>query len=327
MQFRTEITPAVSESLWQQTNSIYTAGSCFSDVLGSYLIKRKINCLSNALGNTYNPVSLWQQYLRILKNEQPVEQHFLMRDELILHHDYHSDLRAANQVNFKDRYRALAEQISQFLKKADHVVFTLGTAWIYELNGEIINNCHKKPQSSFTKRLLTLNEIIASFEEFYQLVKKINPNVKIILTLSPVRHIKDTLELNAVSKALLRYAIFLCQDLHSDVAYFPSYEIMNDDLRDYRFYKKDLIHTNEMAEEYILLKFAEAYFSDELKCWNQKIEKINNSLVHKAFNKEIAGHTKFLENLKSQIQVLQHQADFSKELAWIDQELQNKTKA
>src|SRR6185369_3638007 len=164
-------------------------------------------------------------------------------------------------------------------------------------SNEIVANCHKVPSINFTKSLLTETEIIESFQGFYAKLKSINPDCKIILTISPVRHLKDTLELNSVSKSMLRLSCHSIGNKFSDVEYFPAYEILLDDLRDYRFYKTDRLHPTEEAVEYIWEKFVSAYFDASSKEFIKEWKEIRKDLQHKAFHSQSENHQKFLKSL------------------------------
>lgn len=160
----------------------------------------------------------------------------------------------------------------------------------------MVANCHKLPSQYFEKKLLSENEIVASFLEFRNALLKFNPNIRIILTLSPVRHLKDTLELNSVSKSVLRSACYTIASGFEDTEYFPAYEIMMDDLRDYRFYKSDMLHPSEDAESYIWKKFCSRYISEETEAFINEWESILAALSHKAFHPSSPAHQRFLKD-------------------------------
>jgi hypothetical protein len=178
----------------------------------------------------------------------------------------------------------------------------------------IAANCHKTPTTNFEKRLLERTEILKSFEEFYSKLKSVNPQARIILTVSPVRHLKDTLELNSISKSILRLTCHSIANQFPDVEYFPAYEILLDDLRDYRFYKTDRIHPTEEAVEYIWQKFADAYFDEETKKFISEWKNIRRDLTHRSFHPESKSHKKFLKSLLLKLESLQSQADVAKEI-------------
>jgi hypothetical protein len=181
------------------------------------------------------------------------------------------------------------------------------------------------PASNFTKSLLSQKKVLESFEEFYRDLKAFNPNCKIITTVSPVRHIKDTLQLNSVSKSVLRLACQSIAETYSDVFYFPSYEIMLDDLRDYRFYKPDMIHPSEEAEEYIWNKFSECYFDNPTKEFIKKWNPLLTALQHKPFHLQSTAHQSFLTKTLLQLEELSKTVNVDKEIASIKSQIIKKS--
>ena len=178
-------------------------------------------------------------------------------------------------------------------------------------------NCHKMPQANFEKFLLTQKRIIESFEHFYNSLKKLNPACRIILTVSPVRHLKDTLELNSVSKSILRLSCHTLSQTFPDVAYFPAYEIMLDDLRDYRFYRPDMIHPSDQAVDYIWGKFGEAFFESETNDFIKEWKKIKAALDHKPFHPKEMAHQKFLLDLLGKLNLLKDKVDVGEEIGFV----------
>jgi hypothetical protein len=183
-------------------------------------------------------------------------------------------------------------------------VLTLGTAWVYHYieRDELVANCHKIPQKNFIKRILSVDEIRKSLENTIELVKKINPEIQVILTLSPVRHIKDGMLANSQSKAQLLAAVY--QVLSDDILYFPSYELQLDDLRDYRFYADDMLHPNNTAVDYIWEVFKNIWINPDSYPVMEKVEKVQKAMQHKAFNPDSKQHQDFIENIKHQKEVL-----------------------
>ena len=205
------------------------------------------------------------------------------------------------------------DRMIDFLKEK---ILTLGTAWIYEHEtfGRVAN-CHKQPQKLFEKKLTTLEEMEMGLWSVLDNFSRAFPNLKIILTLSPVRHIKDGVAENQLSKSLLRV---LCANLErrmSSVSYFPAYEIIMDELRDYRFYKSDLIHPSEEAEEYIWQKWQQAIFPEATREKISEIQKVQLELAHRPFNPDTEAHRKFLQNLLTKLERLNNEFDFSEEIS------------
>src|SRR5690606_6529873 len=184
----------------------------------------------------------------------------------------------------------------------NYIIITLGTSWIYILKekNEIVANCHKVPQKEFFKELLSVDQIAKSLENSVSLF----PDQKIIFTVSPVRHIKDGFAENTLSKSLLFVGLSEVLKNHSNTYYFPSYEIVMDELRDYRFYKDDMLHPTALAVDYIWQRFSENYFSKEAIHISQEVDAIRKALNHKPFNPETEQHKKFIENTVKRIKVL-----------------------
>ena len=310
--FRTALTSYTSNISISLTDKILTLGSCFSDAIGGQLNASKISSAVNPYGVIYNPDSLHKVIRYTTLSQVPSKNTYVQREDVFLNYDFHSELSSLDKHNLQERLRIIIETTNSFLKKTQWLIITYGTAWVYERNdtGEIVANCHKMPQGEFTKLLLTQKKILESFESMYEGLKSINPNINIILTVSPVRHLKDTLELNSVSKSILRTACHTLTEQYKDVDYFPAYEIMMDDLRDYRFYKSDMIHPTEAAEEYIWQKFGEKYFDGKLKAFLIRWKEIKLALAHKPFHPSSKAHQQFLletlkklEELKSVVNV------------------------
>ncbi len=315
--FRTELTLSPSAARIRLTDSILTIGSCFSDAIGAQLNLNKLTALVNPFGTIYNPFSIHKVIQYAISGGHILETSFAHRQDSVLHYDFHSRLSAASEEDLKRTLKSALSESHNFIRDSKWLIITYGTAWVYELkeNNSIVANCHKMPQGLFNKFLLTQKKILDSFETMYVDLKALNPDLQIILTVSPVRHLKDTLELNSVSKSILRIACHTLAQQHDDVQYFPSYEIMLDDLRDYRFYKPDMIHPSEVAEEYIWEKFIARYFDDELKLFITKWKDIAQALNHRPFNRGSAPHRKFVLETIKKLEELKHLVDVDKEIA------------
>ena len=190
------------------------------------------------------------------------------------------------------------------------------TAIVYETktDNRLVANCHKIPSKEFNKRILKISEIIAAYKTAFDTIRLINPSIKTLFTVSPVRHIKDTIQKNAISKATLLLAIHEIMEQFQDVYYFPSYEIMLDDLRDYRFYADDMLHPSLVAEDYIWERLKACCFNEELMNFEKKWKKIQKSLIHKPFNSISTKHQEFLQKLLSDLENLSNQVNVDKEI-------------
>jgi hypothetical protein len=317
--FRTPLTASSSKNSVDLSHQVLTVGSCFSDAIGERLKANKIDSLINPFGTVYNAHSIHKilQYATI--RQLPARNTYVQRADLFLNYDFHSEFCSVDLINLEQRLKNTIEATNSFLKKARWVMITYGTAWIYERKdtGEAVANCHKLPQDMFIKSLLNQEKIVQSFESMYGGLKALNPEIKFILTVSPVRHLKDTLELNSVSKSVLRMACHTLVQSHDDVDYFPAYEIMLDDLRDYRFYKGDMIHPSEVAEEYIWEKFADRYFDEKSKSFLYRWKEIRAALAHQPFHVSSAAHQKFLSETLKKLEELKGIVNVDQEIMMI----------
>lgn len=229
--FRTEITCPSTRPINLQ-DRILTTGSCFADLFGQWLHSNKFQVLVNPFGTNYNPISIHQSLTDAL-HHQLNEQLFIEHQGVWHHFHYHSQWSSKNKEDLKASIQKIQQEVKQFLTRSNVLIITYGTAWVYEYKKQncVVSNCHKIPGKEFDKRLLSVEEVTASFHLLSAELKHLRPDLRIIVTVSPVRHVKDTLVLNSVSKATLRLACHAMAQLHADVAYFPSYEIMMDDLR------------------------------------------------------------------------------------------------
>lgn len=322
MQWRTELHITEKYPFISHTNQILTLGSCFADAIGKKLAENKWQTAINPFGTIYNPISI----LRLLRFctglELPQKKLCVQNPEKIwLHYDFHSVLRGENQENLWQNIREKVSQITQFYSNSSAIMLTLGTAWVYENKGHIVANCHKMPACCFQKRLLTVEEICSDFEQTFPILQ----DKTLILTISPVRHLKDTLPLNSVSKSVLRLACHYLQERYENVYYFPAFELVIDDLRDYRFYTDDLLHITPQAENYIWQKFQEAFLPAETQKILAKWQKILQKVQHKPFNPKSEAHQKFLKNLLQELQAMQKNFDVSEEIAEVQRQIENFT--
>jgi hypothetical protein len=317
--FRTIIDIPPSENTINHRSKIVTMGSCFAQVIGNRFVENKFDCLSNPFGTIFNPVSIFHLLKQALDNDvekilNPVE-----RNGTWFNFNSHSDLYGITKEELTHKCIQKTHLVNDFLKNTDTLIITLGTAFVYRLKstGELVANCHKIPATEFEKELLTVNDIITSFEKFYKYFSISNPTCQIVLTVSPVRHTKDTLPLNAVSKSVLRLACHELSLKHKVINYFPAYEILLDDLRDYRFYKEDMIHPSEVAENYIWDKFAAAYFTSETQTLINDWSKINKAIHHKPFRKGSEEYKKFIVDTLSKVERFKNRLPVDEEILFL----------
>lgn len=323
MKLRTEIPHSKSDFDIDHRATILLLGSCFAENIGQKLEEHKFITLRNPLGISYNPISLSQLIQR--ENDFNLDDYNL-ENELYFNYQLYSEFSdLENKKAVLKANKALKMQ-QDFFKKCKVVFISLGTAWVHELesNQEIVNNCHKQKASLFSKRLLSVSETITALSEVVTFVSNKTQNqAQVVFTVSPIRHLKDGFHENQLSKSTLQLAVNEVCKKQINVAYFPSYEILIDDLRDYRFYETDLVHPNKLAIEYIWNKFSEVFFSENTKNLNVRIESFNASIQHRPFNKKSNQYQVFIRNLIQQINVFQEKEhiDFEVELKILNLEL------
>lgn len=275
--------------------------------------------MANPFGNLYNPYSIFKAIRYAIANELPTPNTFLQHQDVSLNFDFHSEVSSLQQDKLLTQLKEIIGTSHEFLNNAQWLILTFGTSWVYSRNdtGDIVANCHKQPKALFTKSLMTQRQIMNSFDSFYKELRQVNSGIRIILTVSPVRHINDTLELNSVSKSILRASCHTIVEEYPDVEYFPAYEIMLDDLRDYRFYKPDMIHPTTVAEDYIWEKFTDAYFATSLKEFMKSWQHIQNGLHHKPFHPTSEAHQAFLREMIAKLEAFRGVVNVEEEIAQV----------
>ena len=305
MKFRTEIKCRPALQQIDHESKVVLLGSCFSEHMEHKFDHFKFDSFSNPFGILFHPLAIEKAV------QDCIAENYYTKDSLLKHNDSWLSLNHHSKFNHSDPEKTLIAINQQIegahaaLKKASHVIITLGTAWVYKWieNGQTVGNCHKISQKKFTKSLLTSEEIITSLERIVKQVREVNKEANFIFTLSPVRHLKDGFIENSLSKALLLAAIHELEK-DSGIFYFPAYEIMMDDLRDYRFYNSDMIHPNETAVDYIWDLFESSWISDPSRKLMTEINEIQRSLAHRPFDSASEGHQKFLITLEEKIHQL-----------------------
>ncbi len=287
-------------------------GSCFTEHIGRKLQTAKFNILQNPFGILYNPFSIGDGLLRMIDGHPFGKKDLVERNGLWMSFAHHSRFSGLDREKVLEHINQSLIQAHQFLEKAEVLFISLGTAKSYRLKNtqKVVANCHKFPASNFDFFLATTDAVVSALTQVIQKLKVFNPGLQIIFTVSPVRHLKDGLIENQQSKATLLLAVAQLQKQWAHVRYFPSYEIMMDDLRDYRFYAYDRIHPNEEAIDYIFDYFSEAYFTEDTRLLIKKILKINNAISHRPFNKESADYQDFVKSTIEKISELEQQNKF-----------------
>ena len=327
--FRTEIPFIPYPQPLPLSARLLTVGSCFAETMGSRLVDYKVDALVNPFGTVFNPLAACQLLRAAAGEEVDWQQHVVEARGRWQSYDWHATIGAESPVALLQRIQEVVSSTGEFLRTADAVVLTLGTAWVYRLleTGELVNNCHKVPAEKFTKELLTPDEIVNAVAETHAYLRRSQPNLRFILTVSPVRHLKDTLVLNSVSKSALRVACHYLSELLPDVSYFPAYELLLDDLRDYRFYAEDMLHPSKVAEDYLWERFTRTYFDAEFGRFKKEWTALGQALAHRPLYAAAPEHRQFLEGVLVRLQQLGTQADMQAEIADVQQRPGHPTRA
>lgn len=298
MDFRTPV--IISESTFRIDHStkIMLFGSCFSENIGAKLLRYKFRINANPFGIVYNPLSIATVINRLLSNQNFSE------TDLVFHNGVYQSFLHHGQFSHPDKNKCM-ENISRmfaeaaaFIPRTDVFFITFGTAYVYKLKstGKVVANCHKFPPNTFTRERLTVEAIVKEWNDVINTISALNPVTRFIFTVSPIRHWKDGAHENQISKSILHLAIDELQEIFASVlSYFPAYEILLDELRDYRFFTEDMIHPSDVATDYIWERFCKTFFrketQDTISEWNQ----ISRSLNHVPLNESTENYRQFLK--------------------------------
>lgn len=312
MNFTTKIPLAHSEHPIDYNSKIISLGSCFAENIGTKLAYFKFQRSINPFGIIFNPVSIERLVYRAVYKIEFAEKDIFFHNEHWHCYEVHSELsNTAPELLLED----LNKQLHHFraeLQEATYIILTYGTAWVYRLkaSNEIVANCHKVPQNQFEKGILSVAILEQTIQNTIDLIKSINPEAKFIFTVSPVRHVKDGFVENQRSKSHLITALHSVLDNHSVANYFPSYEIMMDELRDYRFYEEDMLHPNKVAIRYIWERFCESALASSTAQVMKEVDQIQKGMAHRPFHSDTVSHRQFLQKLSEKMAQLKNQFPF-----------------
>ena len=270
------------------SDRILTLGSCFAENIGNKLLDAYFLTFINPFGVMYNPMSVCQG-IRYLLGEKEFTADDLFQSGSLWNSFAHSSAYSA--TNPKETLQKINSRLlaaRYFLKETNVMMITLGTAWVFELadNGKIVSNCHKQPASSFNRRRLSVDEIVSEFTNVLGLLHRQNPQMQFIFTVSPIRHWKDGAHENTVSKSTLHLAVDILEKQFDCVHYFPAFELMIDEMRDYRFYAADMLHPSDVAVDYIWQRFTDTYFSSQTQNLRKELEQLRSDLNHRPMHPE-----------------------------------------
>ena len=308
MKLQTEIKLKAQENnLIDYNSKVLLLGSCFTENIGDKFEYFKFQNNRNPFGILFHPKAIENLSVRSIHRQKYLEKELFFYNEQWHCFDAHSQLSNTSKKDLIVTLNNSLEFTHQQIKQATHIIITLGTAWVYNLieTNRVVANCHKVSPNEFGKILLSIKEIKQSLTTIIKTVQSTNPKASIIFTVSPVRHIKDGFVENTRSKSHLISAIH--QVVTKQVFYFPSYEIMLDELRDYRFYKSDMLHPNATAVDYIYQKFQHVWVAVEATKTMEAVDAIQKGMHHKPFNKNSEAHQKFHEQLIQKQKIVKSQ--------------------
>lgn len=312
------ITPPV-----QHQDKLLLMGSCFTEHIGRHLADVKFNVLQNPSGILFEPIGVCNSLVSYMEDKR-----YTTADLFTLNEAWHSWMHHSRYSNavMEDALEEINQsqaEAHRYLKEADWLIITLGSAFVYKLKetGRPVVNCHKAPAQQFTKHLSTIEEIVTMLDGTIYRLFQFNPKVKVIFTISPVRHIRDGVVDNNRSKARLVEAVHHLVDKFDRLYYFPAYELVIDVLRDYRFYDLDMVHPNYQATQFVLEHFSASCMTEETRQLAEEVRKVTLARRHKPFNAASSQHRKFLQSLAEKARELMRLypwIDFSEELDYFD---------
>jgi GSCFA family len=325
MDFHLEFSPKHLSQKINHQHKLLLLGSCFTENIGDKLLAHKFSVLQNPNGILFNPVSVKEAVENYISNKIITENDLFYLNEGYHSWQHHSRFSGTTKEDAVQKINTSTNTAHHYLKETDIVIITLGSAWVYELTakapnaktGNVAANNHKAAADWFNRRLLSNTEVIDLLNTTVSQLQQFKPGIKIIFTISPVRHLREGFVENNRSKAALINAVHAAAELFENVFYFPAYELVIDDLRDYRFYAEDMVHPNYAATNYVWEKFIACYIDEPSQELMKQINEINAAINHKPFNETSAAHSKFKEKYLQLVKDMQQQysfMDLSKEI-------------
>lgn len=300
MNFRTIIEIPKNIPPISHQDNLMLLGSCFAENMGKQLVDSGFHCDVNPFGILYNPLSVANALKQMLECKEYTSEDLFYHRGLYNSFMHHGSFSGPDINQSLTQINKRISNANKLILKLDYLLITFGSAWVYRTKKDnvIVSNCHKLPASEFIRYRLTVEEITEQYHALVTQLINTKPDIKIIFTVSPIRHIKDGMHENQVSKATLLLAIEeIKKQFPDNILYFPSYEIVLDELRDYRFYADDMLHPSTIAINYIWERFAETFFNKQTKDSIKEYENIRRDINHKPFNPESIEHKRFLEQI------------------------------
>jgi hypothetical protein len=318
MDFRLEFSPKVLPQKINHQHKLFLMGSCFTENIGDKLMAHKFSVLQNPNGILFNPVSVKEAIENYINNKQIDENDLFYLNESYHSWQHHSRFSGITKQEAVQKINTSTNTAYYYLKETDFVTITFGSAWVYELTDKAANakiksvaaNNHKAPADWFNRRLLSNEEVIQEVNTIVSQLQNFNPSIKIIFTISPVRHLREGFIENNRSKAALINAVHLATETFKNVFYFPAYELVIDDLRDYRFYAEDMVHPNYAATNYVWEKFVATCIDEPSQQLIIEINQINAAMNHKPFNENSQAHKLFKAKYLNSIEAMQRKYPF-----------------
>ncbi len=305
MELQTKIPLKTGENQIDYQSQLLLLGSCFVENIGEKLEYFKFQMQQNPFGILFHPLAIEKIISKSVNKEKYTEDDIFFLYERWHCFDVHSDLSDVSNKALLQKLNEGLQKTRQQITKSTHIIMTLGTAWVYQkiIDKNVVATCHKVPQKEFAKKLLSIAEIAISIRNIVSLVRSINKDAQLILTVSPVRHLKDGFIENQRSKAHLISALHEIIE-GGNISYFPSYELMMDELRDYRFYERDMVHPNQLGIDYIWEKFKLVWISPKALPIMEEVNAVQKALAHRPFNPDSEEHRVFLKSLADKITYL-----------------------
>jgi len=306
MEFRTIVTPPHCENTIDHESRLMLLGSCFSDEIAGRLRDRFFKVCANPFGTLYNPASIKAALERIVHCHEFNSDEFFFHSNLYHSFHCHSSLSRTDKILMKETLDKKMHEASEWLKRSDFLFLTFGTAWVFEEKHSemVVSNCHKLPADRFIHRMMDTDECAGHIQSCIALTKEAAPGCRICLTVSPIRHLANGAHGNQLSKSTLLLAADRVAKQEKDVGYFPSYEMLLDDLRDYRFYSADMCHPTQQASDYIFEQFENSYFTNDTKKLSDRCLKISHRLCHRPMTEDRSSYQNFLNKTESLIKSL-----------------------
>ncbi|MFN7160678.1 MAG: GSCFA domain-containing protein [Candidatus Gracilibacteria bacterium] len=310
--FRTVVEIPESTVKIDHTLPTLMIGSCFTENMGAFMQHSKFPIIINPTGIVYNPLSALRVLEVLMSKKIYTASDLFFSNGLWASYDHHGSFSSSSQEECLTKINTALSNARAHLEKTKILFITFGTSWIYRLKvtGKVVSNCHKQPDTLFERSLLKVDEITDAYKIVLEKLHTLYPDLHVVFTVSPIRHWKEGAHNNQISKSLLHISIEKLTSNFSYTGYFPSYEIVMDELRDYRFYTEDMLHISDAATRYIWERFQETFMSPETRTLSKEIEDIQKSLLHRPFNSDTTQHNQFRDKLSQRIQNLVHTYPF-----------------